>query len=140
MAYVKYFQINNTNDKNNISLRNVIFSVLISYLIFIIFVSVISLLSVYGNLETMYADRFTKIFYYITVIICGFMSSYKKRRNGWFNGTVSSFSYWVCMLLTAFTVGAPGFNVQMFVNLFFTVISGIIGGILGVNTQKKKKR
>lgn len=140
MAYIKYFQTNNTNDKNNISLRNVIFSVVTAYLLFAVFVTIISLFSVYGNLSIDTAEKITKILYYLTVLICGFISSYGKRKNGWLNGGSSALCYCFCMIITAFSVGSPHINIRLLINIIFSVILGIFGGIFGVNTQKKKKR
>lgn len=140
MATVKYFQTNDTNDKNNISLRNVIFSVVTAYFILIMSMLVLSAGIVYGPLKNETADKFINLIYYTTCIICGFMSSVNQKKRGWLNGLIASASYFVVIVLSVVAVSRAQFGISFLLRLFLTFIFGIVGGIAGVNKRKKRKK
>lgn len=140
MATVKYFQTNDTNDKNNISLRNVVFSIVSTYFMLISGMLVLSLFVVYGSLGTETAESLVNAVYYFSCFICGFLSSVNLRKRGWFNGLITSVAYFGVVVLSVIVVSEAEVSVMVAVRLAVTVIIGIAGGITGVNTGKKKKR
>ena len=140
MATVKYFQTNDTNDKNNISLRNVIFSVVTAYFILIVAMLALSVGIVYGPLKTEAADKFINVIYYTTCIICGFMSSVNQRKRGWLNGLIASSAYFAVVVLSVIAVSQAHLGLSFFARLFLTIVFGVVGGIAGVNKRKKRKK
>ena len=129
MATVKYFQLNDTKDKNNISVRNVIFSVVTAYFVLIIGMLVLSALVVYGPLGAETAENVVNVLYYVSCVVCGFLASVSQRKKGWFNGLIA----------TLISVSAPSFGLDFVIKMLLSVVLGMIGGIAGVNKKKKKR-
>ena len=139
MATVKYFQLNDTKDKNNISIRNVIFSVVTAYFVLIAGMLVLSALVVYGPLGTETAGKIVNLLYYVSCVICGFLSSVSQRRKGWFNGLLAALCYYGVVIISVNAVSAPSFGVDLIIKMLLTIVLGMCGGIAGVNKKKKKK-
>ncbi len=139
MATVKYFQLNDTKDKNNISVRNVIFSVVTAYFMLIISMLILSALVVYGPVKSETAEGLVNVLYYISCIICGFLSSVNQRKRGWLNGLVASSCYYGVVVISSSAVSMPSFGVDLIFKILLTAVLGICGGIAGVNKKKKKK-
>ena len=140
MATVKYFQTNDTNDKNNISLRNVIFSVITSYFILIFGMLILSVCVVYGPVKTETAEKLVNVIYYCSCIICGFLSSVNLKKRGWFNGLLTSLAYFLVVVLSVISVSEAKVSISLIIRLAVTIVLGTMGGIAGVNKKKKKKR
>lgn len=139
MATVKYFQLNDTKDKNNISVRNVIFSIVTAYFALIIGMLVLSALVVYGPLGAETAEKIVNVLYYVSCVVCGFLASVSQRKKGWFNGLIATLCYYGVVVISVISVSAPSFGLDFIIKMLLSVILGMIGGIAGVNKKKKKR-
>jgi putative membrane protein (TIGR04086 family) len=140
MAMIKYFSSNNTNDKNNISFRNVIFSVLTSYLVLILGIFLLAVLTVYSSLSFQTANTIINIIYYFSFFLCGVISSINKKNRGWFNGLISTIVYFVLILVTVFSISKHEIELDIIIKLIPALIIGCVGGIFGVNKKSKKRK
>ncbi len=76
----------------------------------------------------------------ISVLLCGMMSARGVGRGGLINGVIAGVSYTALLYaIGGIITGSLGFNSATVTALLVGVICGGIGGVLGVNTKKRRR-
>ena len=102
---------------------------------------VLAVFVTYGNVSDAAQSGCISAATVISVMLAGFATARKKAGAGWLSGLLAGAIYVIVMLLVGalvfggFSVGAD--TVRMFA---LSVVSGVVGGILGVNFKGKRKK
>ena len=72
--------------------------------------------------------------------ISGFLCSKAIREKGLVYGAVCGFLISLAMLLAGFVITEDGIGVLALIKIMIVMFSAMIGGVLGVNTRKKRKK
>lgn len=76
----------------------------------------------------------------LSVLLAGFFSARKKAGAGWLSGLVAGLIYVVLMLVIGFFVlDGMQIGADTFKMFLIAVLSGMTGGVLGVNIKAKRK-
>ena len=74
---------------------------------------------------------------FLSVLISNVIISARLRKNGLLIGALSGLSYALTLYITGFLAfGFPGFNKGLLVTALISILSGGIGGIIGVNIKR----
>lgn len=76
--------------------------------------------------------------YVISSFYCGYSAGRKIKENGIMFGALSGCCFFLMCLLIALCM-QPHFNLDTLYKFIISIISGAIGGVLGVNKRNKKK-
>lgn len=78
---------------------------------------------------------------YLSVGICGFRAARKAGRNGLLSGAVSGIVYSAVLYIIACIVfGKIGFSASSAATFGLCLMSGAIGGLVGINTRPKRRK
>ena len=120
-----------------IALKTVIKAIVITALA----LAVLALFVAYGNVSEAAQSGCISAATVLSVLLAGFSAARKRAGAGWLSGLIAGIIYVVIMLLAgilifgSFSVGAD--TLRMFA---LSIVSGVAGGILGVNFKGKRKR
>ncbi|NOU73337.1 TIGR04086 family membrane protein [Paenibacillus sp. LMG 31458] len=78
----------------------------------------------------------TTIIHAVSLFIGGWVSGKRAGNRGWYHGGIVGFVYFILIFLVGFLAFDAGLNLQSLQLLSILFVSGALGGILGVNTQK----
>ncbi|MBQ7037155.1 MAG: TIGR04086 family membrane protein [Clostridia bacterium] len=113
---------------------------LISLSLTLVTLSILALCIAFGPVSEKAADACVLCITIISVFLCGLLSARTKSSKGYLSGCIAGVSYVLaayCMSAFAFGSFSPG---KDFLKLLIIGISaGAFGGIVGVNTGKKRK-
>lgn len=75
----------------------------------------------------------------LSVFISSVFSGRKLKSHGLISGALLGFCYSLCLYFTGFLAfGFPGFSKGLFATLSLCILSGAVGGIVGVNLKGRK--
>lgn len=78
---------------------------------------------------------------YLSVGFCGFRAARHLGRGGLVSGALSGLIYVALLtLIGIFVFGATGFSISSLLTIIFCIVSGAIGGIIGINVRIKRRR
>ncbi len=69
----------------------------------------------------------------------GYFSARIKKSTGMISGVLSALTMFIVLLLTGTAYSGDGFGIISILRMVVMLISGAIGGILGVNKRKRRK-
>ncbi len=120
-----------------VALKATAFGSVLMLILIIIFSAILA----YTNIS----DGLISTFSYLSIILGaltgGYLTSYKIRRQGIFNGLVSAIILLFAVILIKLIVGgADTFSVRFLLCSLVTIVSGIIGGVFGVNSKRLFKK
>ena len=121
--------------KNSIRIiKGSIFAIIISFILLLIF----AMLLCYTNLPESTMLPVILVTTGISILIGSMISTRKIRKNGILNGGMVGTIYIIVLYLIS-SLFLAGFNLTLnsFIMLIVGVITGMIGGIIGVNTNRK---
>lgn len=123
------------NNKNNVnSIKYLVKGLLIAFILSIIFVIIISLLLRFTNLRESKVSLLNNIAVVLCIVIASFYTSIKVKENGWLNGGLIGFFYYlVIIFLNVVFLRTLDTSVLLFAKLVLATVTGIIGGIIGIN-------
>ena len=118
------------------SLKKYILSVLVSFLITLVFLGIVSLVFSFFPPASWLLNAFCRYSIFLTALLSAFFSARASSGQGMMTGIIASL---ICLLATAL-IGFLIFKSGNFPNLFFRnlpigVLCGGAGGILGINSK-----
>lgn len=106
----------------------------IAIIITIVGLLILSFVLAYTELKESFTMPLIWITMGISVLVGGIISSKKLKNNGLINGGVAGLIYiLVIYILSSLVVGNFALNTYSFVAIVISIITGILGGIIGVN-------
>lgn len=126
--------------KNGIFLNSVLKSVLTSLVLTGLSLLCIAVIYLNKDLSDDMARKLVTVCALASVFISALASGIKMRSKGLVLGLLSGTSYALCLYITGFIAfGFPGFSKGLLSTLALSVLSGVLGGIAGVNLRGRKK-
>lgn len=128
----KNVSMNKINLNNNII--KVIKGSIISFLISIILLFIFASLLVYTSLQETTIKPVVIIISIVSILIGSSLSSIKIKKNGIINGALVGFIYIITLYILS-SISFIGFNLNMYsiIIMIGAILSGMVGGIIGVN-------
>jgi len=126
--------MNNVQVESNISIK-MGKGILISFLVTLISLFIFSLLLTYTNIPESIIPIFIIVLTFISILIGTIISMRKTKKNGLINGSIIGGVYVILLYLissilnTGFTI-----NIYTIIMIIAGMVSGVIGGIIAVNT------
>lgn len=123
------------NSKKNVnSIKYLAKGLLIAFILSIIFVIIISLLLRFTNLRESKVSLLNNIAMILCIVFASIYTSIKVKENGWLNGGLIGFFYYLIIIfLNVIFLRTLDTNVLMLTKLVLATVTGIIGGIIGIN-------
>ena len=117
------------------SLFRIFKGVLISAIITLILLFIFSAILTYTNISENTINPAVLVITAISVLIGSMISSLKKKKNGFINGGIVGFIYFLILYLLSGILGNEcSFSIYSIAFIIICILFGIIGGIIGVNT------
>lgn len=76
----------------------------------------------------------------VGAVICGFCNARLNENNGLIFGLLSSAVMYFIILIVTVILGFNSIGTQLFIKFIIVLLSGAIGGIIGVNNKKSKQK
>lgn len=117
--------------KNNMYLLK---ALLISFITTLGFLLVISLLLRFTSLQELKLPLLNNITVIISIVLGSLYISLKVKENGWINGALVGFLYYVFVILINMVyINEISFDLILFAKIIAASLTGAIGGIIGIN-------
>ena len=127
--------------KKGIFLNSVLKSVLTSLVLTGLSLLCIAVIYLNKDFSDDLARKLVTVCALTSVFISSLASGIKMRSRGLVLGLLSGIFYALCLYITGFIAfGFPGFSKGLLSTLALSVLSGVLGGIAGVNLRGRKKR
>ena len=131
----KIISADNSELKNNVKMQ------LLNFIIYAIVFSVCVLISLVSGIKRSNMYYVSMLSFMLSSIICGYIAGFKVRKNGIYIGAVSILLQLVVFLLVSAAINNFKIDIlRLVISIILMIISGGIGGILGVNTRLKPKK
>lgn len=129
--------VQTTTVKNQSNIVNIIKGIILSYGISLLLLFIFSVLLTYTSISESLIPPVILVITIISIIIGSSISSSKIRKNGLINGGLIGFFYIIALYLIS-SLMQTGFALNLYAILMivFSILSGMIGGIVGVNLKK----
>lgn len=121
------------NEKRG-SLKSIFKGIIIAYVITMILIAIYSFVLAHTNVPESTIPMCVVIISIISIMLSSSMTLKNIKEKGMINGAIIGGSYLIIVYVLS-SIFAVGFNVNTFsiVMLIFSILAGIIGGIVGVN-------
>ncbi len=128
----KNVSINKVNINNNI--MKVIKGSVISFIISVILLFIFASLLVYTEIQETTIKPVVIIISIVSILIGSSLSSIKIKKNGIINGALVGLIYILTLYILS-SIAFIGFNLNLYsiIMIIGAIISGMVGGIIGVN-------
>lgn len=108
-----------------------------SYVFTLVVLFICAIIITYTGVDESMSELTAKCITYISAALCGFLCSHNTNEHGWLSGAVAGFFYSLCIVLINIIANGFSLNVNMLLTLTGATVSGIIGGIAGINIKRK---
>lgn len=110
--------------------------VLISYIITFFMLIIVSLFLTYTSLKESNIPIVNTIIMIVSIVLGSVYLTLKIGENGWFNGGIIGILYFIILiLLNKIFMKSFIFNIHSISKLMVSLITGIIGGMIGINLK-----
>lgn len=125
---------------NNNNIIKVIKGSIISFLVSVILLFIFASLLVYTSLQETTIKPVVIIISIISILIGSSLSSIKIKKNGIINGALVGLIYILTIYILS-SISLIGFNLNLYsiIMMIGAIVSGMIGGVIGVNFNAKIK-
>ena len=120
------------------SLRAILKSIIISYLFTFLVFAVMAAVITYTSFPERYIGAVVLVTTILSIVISGMLVSAGARANGWLNGGIGGIFYMLVLwvLGIVFSNGEPVSKSKILM-LILGFVLGAVGGIIGINMNKK---
>lgn len=127
--------------KEHINFFTVIKGILFSYLITILIFLVFAFILTYANFPQKFITPVVVSTTIVSILIAGAIVSRSLKTRGWLNGGVVGLIY-ILLLYTSSSIVLKDFSINRYMisMLLIGLLSGSIGGILGINIKTRSRR
>lgn len=127
-------KIENLNINNNI--KSIMKGSIVSFISLLILLFIFSLILAYTNIEESIIPIATIIINTVSILIGSSIATIHLKKNGILNGIIIGFAYMLLIYLISGLLNSD-FNlpIQSIVLIIFGIVSGGVGGIIGVNIK-----
>lgn len=126
----------NNNEKSNLS--KIIKGILIAYGITFILIFIYAILLAYTRVPESTIPTIVSIICIVSVLISSALSTKNIKEKGLINGAIIGGVYiLVIYILSSISTAGFGISGYSFLTILFSIIAGIVGGIVGVNLSQR---
>lgn len=138
---MEYKIINSGNKGTSINIINILKNIVISYVITFILLIVLAFIITYSDIPQQWISPITFIITTISIVFASLLSGKRTSSKGWLTGIISGLLYMLILYIFGSLIFHNfhlGTNAQYM--LISGAISGIAGGIIGINNKNKRKK
>ena len=129
--------VNNIDNKNQNNILRIIKGVLISIIISVIGLLIFAIVLTKSNISESIIPITIIIISNLSILIGSIICNKKIEKNGIGNGMLVGLVYLIIIyLISSITIKSFSFNLKSVIMILCSIISGTIGGIIGVNLKK----
>ena len=132
----------NLSEKNLVTkkdkLKSLIISTVIGYLLSLILLFILSIVITYTNLNENLSIYLVRTVTYISVLVAGFYAAGKITDKGWLSGLITGGCYSIILIIISTVLKQNQIGFSHVLQLVICIVTGIAGGIIGINTKKRK--
>lgn len=115
---------------------NVLKSVVLSFILTFVLILIVSLLLTFTSLKEGTMPLLNTVIMIISIAVGSIYMAIKAEEKGWLNGGLIGILYFLILLLINFLFIKPFiFDIYTVGKLFISIITGVIGGMIGVNIK-----
>ena len=130
----------NLSEKNLVTkkdkLKSLIISTVIGYLLSLILLFILSIVITYTSLNENLSIYLVRAVTYISVLVAGFSAAGKITDKGWLSGLVAGGCYSIILIIISSVLKKNQIGFDNILQLVICIVTGIVGGIIGINTKK----
>ncbi len=140
MPSVQFIKSNETKDEN-ISYKSILIGGVAGVLLSLLLLCLFAFLFLTLKISTDYIPVLAKTALISGAFLSGMISAKSKNRSGWLYGTLGGLFYFFILLFAGIVFRlSTGFELSKIVTAILCILSGAIGGILGINMKSKNKK
>ena len=98
-----------------------------------------SALLLFLNLDRAYSVPFATISVAVGIFLASYYTAKKIGDKGYLIGIITSVTVFLFITVLSFALGKPSLNINTLFHLIIMLLSGTVGGIMGVNSDKKQR-
>lgn len=133
---IKVENINLNQNKNKINIRNVIIGAVISIIISLVFLLIFSIILVNTNINEGTIKPVVIIITAISILIGSSITTIRIKKNGILNGGIIGGLYiGIIYILSSIIFTGFGLNLTSIIIIICSILTGMLGGIIGVNMK-----
>ena len=126
---------------DNVELKNKLKILIINFSIYIIIFLIFILICLISGINRSDMNYISLIPFTLSSLICGYVAGFKARKKGLYIGALNILPVLVVFLLISAAINTFEIDIlRTVLSIILMIISGGIGGILGVNTRLKPKK
>lgn len=125
------------NATKNINIKYIALGLLLGITTTFICLFLFAIVIYYTNMSTDYVNTLSSVGMGFGCLIGSFYTSKKTKKNGMLMGSIISILLFILTLFSSLAIKNDGLTILSLIHLIVMILSGCIGGILGVNTKIK---
>ncbi|QHT64023.1 TIGR04086 family membrane protein [Paenibacillus lycopersici] len=90
----------------------------------------------WGSMQENELPTYSLVIHGCSALAGGFVSGRRSQQRGWYYGGMLGIAYAILVLLVSFLASNAGFSGRTLTMLIETLLSGSLGGMIGVNTKR----
>ena len=127
------------NSIENGNIKHYIFGIIISFLTIAVMLALFSFIFLFTELDRAYSSAFATVAAAVGTLIGSYFTSYKIGTKGFKTGLIISLCIFFIITIISFAINKNGFSLNTLFHFIILLLSGFIGGVLGVNKNSRKK-
>ena len=129
----------NKNDNITRNLKNYIIGTIIGTVSTILFMLLCAFIIVFAGLDRAISEPLATLCVAIGTVVAAFYSSFKIGNKGLVTGFIIAIIFFMVITAVSLLIDGSGFSLNSVFHLVIILLSGLIGGVLGVNRKTNKK-
>jgi putative membrane protein (TIGR04086 family) len=118
-----------------LEIKNILQGTIISFFLLLTGSVFVALIISFVNFDKFIVQKILIIFNYISILIGAFFTGNNVKRKGWLNGGLVGFSHMTLIFLISIFCLNTLFNIKFIIILAIGVLTGLIGGMFGINCK-----
>lgn len=123
---------------NRLKYKYIGFGIIISFVITLVTLLLIALVMYFANIDSIYASPLASVGLAVGCFFGGLYSSKKSGKNGLLYGFLTAGIYFILIFIASLSVSLNSIGILTLIHAAVMLLSGSIGGILGVNSKTKQ--
>lgn len=129
----------NKNDDFRSNLKNYIIGLVLGSVSTLLLMLLCAFIIVFAELDRAMSEPLATVCVAIGTVIAAFYSSYKIGNKGFVTGLIIAIIFFMIITAISLLIDGSGFSLNSVFHLVIILLSGLIGGVLGVNRKTNKK-
>ncbi len=127
----------NTQQEKGLKYKHIGIGTVIAMIITLISLFLLAVIMYFANIDSVYSSPLSSVGLAIGSLVGGLYASKKSGKNGLLYGLLTAGIFFVLIFIASLSVSLDGIGILTLIHAAVMLLSGGIGGILGVNSKTK---